>query len=392
VSAPADVRGLRVLFVLYYYSPYTSGLTLATRAYAEGLAARGAHVAVLCGLHEPELPRREVIDGVRVLRVPPAARIDKGLVLPGLVPAARRLGRRADVVIPVMPLLEAGVISRMLPRGRVLPFHVCDLRLADRPVSKLIERAAAREARAAVRRSGRFLALSEDYAAASRVVGDLAGGAVGVAPPVDPGPFHPVDPAPLRARLGLPPGPVVGFVGRLVPEKGLPVLLEAMRAVRRAHPGARLVIAGEGRSVAGGGIADDLEAAAHGEDWVTFTGFLPQEDLPAFYAMCDVLALPSIDPLEAYGIVQVEAMLCGTPVVASDMPGVRIPVGLTGMGRLAPPGDAEGLAARLGEVLADPAAFAVARERVAELLSPGIPLDALATAVAAAAAAAGPRR
>jgi glycosyltransferase involved in cell wall biosynthesis len=253
-------------------------------------------------------------------------------------------------------------------------------------VSRLIERTAVHEARVAVRRSGRFLALSADYAAASRVVGGLAAGAVGVAPPVDPAPFHPVDPAPLRGRLGLPPGPVVGFVGRLVPEKGLPVLLEAMRLVRRTHPDARLVIAGEGRAVAGGGIADDLEAAVRGEGWVTFTGFLPQDDLPAFYAMCDVLALPSVDPLEAYGIVQVEAMLCGTPVVASDMPGVRIPVTVTGMGRLAPPGDGPTLAVRLREVLDDPAGTIVPRERLARLLSPEIPLRALASAVAEAAA------
>ena len=76
-------------------------------------------------------------------------------------------------------------------------------------------------------------------------------------------------------------------------------------------------------------------------------------DLAAFYAAIDCLALPSVNSTESFGLVQVEAMLCGTPVVASALPGVRQPVLVTGMGEIAPIGDAAGLAAALAKVLSD---------------------------------------
>ena len=68
---------------------------------------------------------------------------------------------------------------------------------------------------------------------------------------------------------------------------------------------AELVIAGEGDAVAGGGLGAELCALLADEPWVRFTGHLDDDALPAFYSAMDVLALPSIDPLEAYGMVQV---------------------------------------------------------------------------------------
>ena len=175
------------------------------------------------------------------------------------------------------------------------------------------------------------------------MVGRYADRAIEVRPPIDVAAFAKVDRAArVRGSGSTRPAHVVGFVGRLVAEKGIPVLAEAMRRVRDVVAGAELVVAGEGDAVAGGGLGAELRALLADEPWVRFTGHLDDEDLPAFYSAIDVLALPSIDPLEAYGMVQVEAMLCGTPVVASDMPGVRVPIARTGMGRLAPPGDLGG--------------------------------------------------
>jgi glycosyltransferase involved in cell wall biosynthesis len=101
--------------------------------------------------------------------------------------------------------------------------------------------------------------------------------------------------------------------------------------------------------------------------------------------MCTVLALPSIDSLEAYGMVQVEAMLCGCPVVASDMPGVRLPIRRTGMGLLIPRGDERALADALLRVLDRPEEFRLPREQIAEAFDPKPSYDAMAAAVARAA-------
>ncbi len=65
---------------------------------------------------------------------------------------------------------------------------------------------------------------------------------------------------------------------------------------------------------------------------IIFTGYINDSELISFYSMIDILVLPSIDPLESFGLVQIEAMLCGTPVIASDMPGVREVIRKTGNG------------------------------------------------------------
>ncbi len=73
-----------------------------------------------------------------------------------------------------------------------------------------------------------------------------------------------------------------------------------------------------------------------------------------FYASLDVFAFPSVNPLEAFGIAQLEAMFSGVPVVASELPGVRQPILRSGFGRLTPPRDVEALAEAMREVVKAP--------------------------------------
>ena len=82
---------------------------------------------------------------------------------------------------------------------------------------------------------------------------------------------------------------------------------------------------------------------ALGPHW-TFTGSLRGRELAAFFASCDVTVLPSLNSTESFGLVQVESMLCGTPSICSNLPGVRVPVQTTGMGEVTPIGDADALA------------------------------------------------
>jgi glycosyltransferase involved in cell wall biosynthesis len=87
-----------------------------------------------------------------------------------------------------------------------------------------------------------------------------------------------------------------------------------------------------------------------GDHW-SFLGILSPIEMSAFFHICNVLVLPSLNSTEAFGMVQIEAMICGTPVVASNLPGVRQPVLVTGMGRIFPIGDLGALEAALLDVL-----------------------------------------
>jgi glycosyltransferase involved in cell wall biosynthesis len=108
------------------------------------------------------------------------------------------------------------------------------------------------------------------------------------------------------------PGPRMLFVGRLVYYKGLEVLLDAMERCQGS-----LVIAGEGP------LDGALRALVTGKrlgDRVLFAGHVSDADLPALYQACDVFVLPSIARTEAFGVVQIEAMAAGRPVVSTNLP------------------------------------------------------------------------
>jgi glycosyltransferase involved in cell wall biosynthesis len=143
------------------------------------------------------------------------------------------------------------------------------------------------------------------------------------------------------------PGPHVLFVGRLVYYKGVEILIHAMARC----PGT-LTIVGTGP------LEQSLRDAAvrHGvADRVRFAGTVPEEDLPAYYQACDLFVLPSIARTEAFGIVQIEAMAAGAPVVSTNLP-TGVPWvnqhDLTGL--VVPPGDAIALADAMRALLENP--------------------------------------
>jgi glycosyltransferase involved in cell wall biosynthesis len=87
-----------------------------------------------------------------------------------------------------------------------------------------------------------------------------------------------------------------------------------------------------------------------GDRW-KFLGVVTENEKAAFYKICDVVVLPSINSTESFGMVQVEGMICGAPVVATDLPGVRQPVQSTGMGKIVPIKDSQALAEGIIQVL-----------------------------------------
>jgi phosphatidyl-myo-inositol alpha-mannosyltransferase len=144
-------------------------------------------------------------------------------------------------------------------------------------------------------------------------------------------------------------GPTLGFLGRYdEPRKGLPVLLDAMRTVVRSHPGARLLIAGRGD-------ADDLRRLV-GEDLrphVALLGELSETDKAAFLRSVDVYCAPNLLG-ESFGVILIEALAAGAPIVASDLDAFASVLEGGEAGVLVPRGDPAALARALRGLLDDP--------------------------------------
>ncbi|KQS58079.1 glycosyl transferase [Geodermatophilus sp. Leaf369] len=340
-----SVRDIDLVMGLTYYAPYVSGLTEAARVVAEGLVARGQRVVVITTRHDPSLPSREVVNGVEVHRTPVLARVGKGVVSPSFPVAVARAARRSKVLNLHMPLLEAGAVALLVRDTPMVLTYQCDVSMTATAVDRLQQTIMDRSSALAMRRSVTVVPSSQDYADHSRLGPEMAGKT------------EPIAPACLDRSGGAPtyrdgPGMHVGFVGRIVEEKGLEYLVEGFRQL--ADPAARLLIAGDHTKVAGGSVVDRVRKAVGEDDRVRLLGFLPDAELADLYASLDVFALPSVNSFEAFGIVQVEAMMTGVPALASDIPGVRIPVQATGFGRVVAPRDPGAVARALQELQETP--------------------------------------
>ena len=164
--------------------------------------------------------------------------------------------------------------------------------------------------------------------------------------------------AAFRRRWADDDAPIIFYVGRVVHEKGIQVLIEAVPCIRARHPTARVVVAGTGARL------DDLRQYARERgvaDVVQFTGFISDEERDRLYEVATVAAFPSL--YEPFGIVALEAMVHCCPVVVAATGGLREVVRLWDNGMTAHPGDAASLAWAINATLADPVAARWRAER-----------------------------
>lgn len=349
---------MKVLIVLTYYTPYMSGVTEYARMLAEDLAQRH-EVTVLTTQHDAALPMQERVNGVTVIRAPVFARLHKGVLSWRLITDFVRLGRSHDVVNLHMPMLESGLLSLLVDKRKLVVNYQCDMAVVGGLVDRLAVTVTRLSCMVATRRARGVGVITNDYANSSAFL-----------KPVRNKQFEVL--APMKHVLAVNAGGAddgvfrFGFVGRFVAEKGLPVLLEAFAKVQRAlGDNVRLVLVGDTHNVAGGGIMDDIHGAIESlGSAVEVRGRISEAELLAFYQQLDVLVLPSVNRYEAFGMVQLEAMLSGALVISSNLPGVRTIVQNTGNGEVVPIGDSEGLAVAMQRMIAKRAA--VSREQVRE--------------------------
>ncbi|MGB2894652.1 MAG: glycosyltransferase [Anaerolineales bacterium] len=166
--------------------------------------------------------------------------------------------------------------------------------------------------------------------------------------PVDLHEFDALHPEKVRAKFGLEGQEVLLFAGRLAPEKGLEMLIQAFGIIHKARPGVRLLLLGKGPH------AEALKTRLRRnnlEDFVIFAGAVPHEQVPDYYAAADLFVFPSTT--ETQGLVIIEAMAAGLPVVAVRAPGaVDI---LTDGGGILTDDKPEALAQQVVNIMADPA-------------------------------------
>ncbi len=360
---------------LTYYRPHYSGLTIYTERLARSLAKLGHEVTVLTSRFPPDLPAEEDQNGVHIIRPAVALQLSKGVIMPSLPVWALKLIRQADVVNLHLPQMDAAYVSwmaRMLGRPVVMTYH-CDLKLPKGTIHWIANQGTHLFSHSTALASNLIVTNTRDYAENSHFLRNYLPKMRYVPTPVDVLPVTTQDLQSFREKNNILPGQrIIGINARLATEKGVEYLIEALPEVLKKHPTARVLHSGQYQNVLGEEqyaqkLAPLIEAL--GEHW-SFLGLLSPTDLSAFFHTSEVLVLPSINSTESFGMVQVEAMTCGTPAVATDLPGVRCPVRETGMGRVVPPRDPRALADAIIQILDRPEKFAGDAETVRQRFSP----------------------
>ena len=363
---------MKLLCALTYYRPYTSGQTIYVERLATALARRGHSVTVLTSQYDPSLPQSETIDGVRVVRAPVVARVSKGVIMPTFGGIATALALQHDAMSLHLPQFDAPGLAlrgRLRRQPVVLTYH-SDLQLPPGMFNRVANNVVDLANLAAGSLATRIVAYTQDFADHSPFLRRFREKIVVIPPPVEVAATTPAEVTGFREQWNLR-GPVIGMAARLAAEKGVEVLLKALPKVLAHHPEARVLFAGPHENVLGeAAYARRLapEFARFAGHW-TFLGTLGPHEMAAFFPNLDVLVVPSLNSTETFGLVQVEAMLSGTPSIASALPGVRQPVHQTGMGEVVPIGDSDALAAAILRVIELRARYQRPRETIAATFS-----------------------
>jgi glycosyltransferase involved in cell wall biosynthesis len=339
---------VRIVQVTPFFYPHAGGVESHVRGLAREFAREGHDVTVLTARYQRTLPESESFEGYRVLRARSLGVVFGTPIDVGTGRAVRSLD--ADVVhLHYPPPLTSYFATRALKRRPVpmcLTYH-CDLflpGLSGRVLTQLYQRVFLPST---LQRVDRIVVHTKSYGSTSAM---LQGRNLAIIPSVvDLDRFRPgVDVSGLRADLHLEGKRVVAFTGRLVPHKGVDVILEALPLL---PPDVVLLVVGAGpRLPSLIGQARRLHLA----DRVRFCPSVSDDDLPRYLALADVFVFPSQNRLEGFGLVVAEAMAAGLPVVIADMPGVREVIEPGKEGLLAEPLLATDLASKVETLLENP--------------------------------------
>lgn len=347
----------KILITLTYYTPYQSGLTLAAKNLAELLAQNGYKVSILTTQHDKTTSEEESLNKVKVIRMPYLFKISKGFFYSNLFGTAYTRIQQNDCVIINLPQFEGVVIAAIakLLKKKIFSYYHCTVELNKSFVSNIIAKLLHWSNRLTLHMSDTIIATSQDFAMHDQLLHTYKSKVVAIHPIV-----HDLPATGLSESLAnkLPKDKVykIGFVGRFASEKGIEYLLESVSDLRRSL-GDKFVILLAGSSSAVGEevyVKKIFNLIKKYNASVVYLGKLENDELGIFYKQLNVLVVASVNNTEAFGMVQIEAMRLGIPVIATDLPGVRMPVLTTGMGEIVPVKSSKKIAEAIIKVLKNP--------------------------------------
>lgn len=335
----------RILIVTDFFYPHWTGISKSLLYLVVSLKKVNP-ITVLTMRYQKRLPLQETVEGAAVIRTPITLSFSRTHFSLSFLPAYLRLVPQHDTVLinsPCTYIFPAVCIAKLL-RKRVVVFHQGDLNLPPGILNRFIEQIFDASTILACHMADSVSTYTKDYARHSRILSRFEKKFTPLLMPITvpvPGKRKNKTDRTLEA-MKKKKYILFGFAGRFVEEKGFDILFRAIPHILEKLPHARFVFAGETRMGYEHFFDQKRRLWGKAEPFVTRLGLLNGEDLASFYRHIDFMIMPSRS--DCFPLVQAEVMLAGKPVLATNIPGLRVPVRETGFGLLFRKNDPEDLA------------------------------------------------
>lgn len=344
---------MKILYLSTYYLPYISGLTIYAKRLIEGI--KGKHnISILSMRYDKNLPKFETSDGVDIYRSDYLCKVSKGFLGIEVIEKSISLINKCDILIVNQPCFEGlfASVYALFKGKKVISVFLCFVNFQTNFLSRIISFFMNMVVFCQLLLSDKIVVLTKDYLNQFFILKYLLKKVVEIGPPIK---IESPDEKYQEKLLNLKKNHQwIGFCGRISREKNLETLIYAIKNI----PNVELVMAGPSIVVGEDqyfqkifSLLDQYKISYH------LFHDLSDAKLSAFYQLIDCLVLPSNNSTEALGMVQIEAMINNTPVIASDISGVRNPVVKTKMGELFNPDNALDLKAKIAKVLKNKANY-----------------------------------
>lgn len=354
----------RLLFSISYYSPYISGLTLYVRRLSEALQKQSFDCSVLC-MNHAHLPAEDNVEGIRVIRCKPVVAISKGFISFEWLWKSWYEVRKSDVVFINLPQFEGMVVAWwcFILHKQLISIYHCDVYLPVSMKNWIIQKLLDISHSITLMLSSTVVTYTDDFAQNSRLLPKYLKKVQTIYPIFNRPRVNKRVQNKIQEKIRQDKRFIIGIAARLAAEKGIEYVIESIPIIKASlrkksqsisYQSILLVIAGSMNPVGEDAYKQRIMKLVKAyQDDVVFLGEIDANEMGSFYSCINLLALPSVNSTEAFGMVQVEAMLCGVPVIATDLPGVRVPVQETGMGIIVPPASPQAIAEAVLAIMQD---------------------------------------
>lgn len=347
---------MKILITTTYYLPNVSGITIYINILAEELAKRGHEVTILTSQHDKNTKLEEVINGVKIIRLPVGFYIGKGPICPSFLVRSIKEIKQNQIInchLPQPESLWLALWGRILGKKIFLTHHT-DLSFWKGIKNKIIDTGVFICQYIASMLANGLIPYTKDYAQHSYLLRHFSEKTTPIYPPIKFNKNRNIELEERINKLIKNKKYVIGFCGRIAKQKGIELLIESTKLLDKKLGKENYIILMAGPTKVIGEKYFDYLCHKYTKilkEKFYFLGNIERNFLSVFYEKIDLLVLPSDDILESFGWVQIEAMRCGTPCVVTNLPGMRVPIIETGFGSLFENRNKGDLARKLEEVL-----------------------------------------